>query len=182
LSAAAPDPAAAPVLVVVMGVSGSGKSAVARALADRLGWDFTEGDSFHPAANVEAMAAGRPLTDEDRWPWLRRIVEWLAEEAATGRPAVITCSALRRAYRDALRAGVPASARLVFCELRVPPDVLADRMSRRTGHFMPASLLPSQLATLEPLEPDEPGVIVDADGSPEDVVERVATGLGLDRG
>jgi gluconokinase len=162
--------------VVVMGVSGTGKTTVAQGMAQHLGWDFVEGDDLHPAANVAKMTAGHPLTDEDRWPWLRSIGERLSEEAAAGRSVVVTCSALRRAYRDLLREGRPD---VVFCHLVASPKLLADRMQRRTGHFMPASLLTSQLAALDPLEPDEPGVTVAAVGEPEEVVSRALDALGL---
>ena len=162
--------------VVVMGVSGTGKTTVARGLAQHLGWDLVEGDDLHPAANVAKMAAGHPLTDEDRWPWLRSIGERLSAEAAAGRSVVVTCSALRRAYRDLLREGRPD---VVFCHLVADPRLLADRVERRTDHFMPASLLASQLAALDPLEPDEKGVTVDAVGESEEVVARALDALGL---
>ena len=142
-----------PCFVVVMGVSGSGKSTVARALAERLGCELLEGDDLHPPANVAAMAAGRPLTDADRRPWLDAIGSWMDRRAAEGVGAVVTCSALRRSYRDRLRHGRP---HVTFCHLTVDPAVLERRMTSRSGHFMPASLLPSQLATLEPLGPDQP--------------------------
>lgn len=145
--------------VVVMGVSGTGKSTVGRLLADDLGWAFLEGDDVHPAANVAKMRAGIPLTDADRAPWLAAIRDELSANADEGRSTVVTCSALRRAYRDVLR---EARGRVRFVHLEVPPDELARRMAQREGHFMPASLLASQLATLEPLGPDEDGVVVPA--------------------
>ena len=107
------------------------------------------------------MSAGQPLTDDDRWPWLRSIGDWMSDEIAAGRSSVVTCSALRRVYRDLLREGRPE---VVFCHLTADADLVGDRMSHRTDHYMPASLLPSQLATLEPLEPDEPGAVVSVDG------------------
>jgi carbohydrate kinase (thermoresistant glucokinase family) len=155
-----------------MGVSGSGKSTIARALADRLGWDFAEGDSLHPAANVAKMAAGTPLTDDDRWPWLDRIAAWIADERTAGRSGVITCSALRRRYRDVLRG---AGVRFVY--LRGSRALLAERMERRVGHFMPTSLLDSQLETLEEPSPDEDALSVDVGGTPEQAVEEIVTRL-----
>jgi gluconokinase len=165
-------------MVVVMGVSGVGKSTVAKGIAALLGWTFAEGDSFHPEANVAKMASGHPLTDEDRWPWLRAIGDWMSAEIAAQRSAVVTCSALRRAYRDLLRTGRPE---VVFCHLVAGEDLIGDRMRQRTDHYMPDSLLPSQLATLEPLEPDEPGVVVSVDEDSAQVVARAVAALGLDR-
>jgi gluconokinase len=162
--------------VVVMGVSGVGKTTVAKGLSTILGWTFAEGDAFHPEANVEKMASGQPLTDGDRWPWLRSIGDWMSEEVAAGRSAVVTCSALRRVYRDLLREGRPE---VVFCHLTADPELIGERMTHRTDHYMPASLLPSQLATLEPLEPDEPGVVVSVDGEAADVIARTLTALRL---
>ena len=161
-------------VVVVMGVSGVGKTTVGRGVAAALGWTYAEGDDFHPEANVARMAAGIPLTDEDRWPWLRSIGAWMSEEIAAGRSAVVTCSALRRSYRDVLREGRPE---VLYCHLTADPDLVSERVSRRTDHYMPASLLPSQLATLEPLEPDEPGVEVPAEGDATLVVARVVDAL-----
>ena len=164
--------------VVVMGVSGVGKTTVAKGISTILGWTFAEGDAFHPEANVAKMASGQPLTDDDRWPWLRSIGDWMTDEIAAGRPAVVTCSALRRVYRDLLREGRPE---VVFCHLVAGEDLIGERMVRRTDHYMPASLLPSQLATLEPLEPDEPGVVVSVDGEAAEVIAHALTGLGLAR-
>ena len=164
------------VQVVVMGVSGVGKSTIAREMAAALGWRLTEGDDLHPASNVAKMAAGQPLTDEDRWPWLRSIGEWMSAESAAGRSSVVTCSALRRAYRDLLREGRPD---VVFCHLDAPPEVLAERVRQRTGHFMPAALLASQLETLEPLGADEPGVVVPAGGEASEVAALALAALGL---
>ena len=135
--------------LVVMGVAGSGKSTLAAALSDKLGWVFAEGDDFHPKANVAKMSAGQPLDDADRWPWLDRIVEWTTGQDAQGHSKVVTCSALKRAYRDHLAA---APGRPVFLHLVGSPELLEERMATRSGHFMPTSLLPSQFATLEPLE------------------------------
>jgi gluconokinase len=155
-------------LLVVMGVSGSGKSTVGAELASELGVPFIDADSLHPIANVEKMAAGIPLTDEDRWPWLKLVGQQLAHSTATG--LVVACSALKRAYRDSIRSEADA-ARFVF--LNASRALLDARVHQRTGHFMPPSLLDSQLATLEPLEPDEPGVTVDADLSPVEIASRV---------
>lgn len=153
--------------VVVMGVSGTGKSTVGIALAERLGWEFVEGDDLHPAANVAKMESGEPLTDEDRAPWLELIRQRADEQAAKGESSVLTCSALKRAYRDALRAG---GAPIFFVHLDGDEETLSPRMARRERHFMPVGLLRSQLDTLEPLEPDEDGVAVDIAGTAAEVV------------
>jgi gluconokinase len=168
----------APVFVVVMGVSGSGKTTLAEGIAARLHWRFQEGDELHPRANVEKMSRGEPLTDDDRQPWLDAIGRWLDERAAAGESAVLTCSALRRVYRDRMREGRPG---VRFCHVVASPQTLRDRLQHRRGHYMPASLLSSQLATLEPLADDEPGVTVSADGSPEDALAEALELLGLDQ-
>jgi gluconokinase len=151
-------------LVVVMGVSGSGKTTVGELLAQRLRVEYGEADDFHPAANKQKMSAGLALDDDDRRPWLLAVGAWLAEHEDRG--AVATCSALERAYRDLLRAEAPSS---VFLHLTATREVLADRMERRKGHFMPVSLLDSQLATLEDLQPDEPGFAVEATRPPDEI-------------
>lgn len=156
--------------IVVMGPSGSGKSAVGLALARRLGLAFVDADDLHPAANVAKMAAGIPLDDEDRMPWLDVVAATL-HDARGG--AVMACSALARRYRDRIRAG---AAGVVFVELRVPQDELARRMGSRE-HFMPSSLLASQLRTLEHLEPDEPGVVVAGDPPLTEVVDAAVAAL-----
>lgn len=163
--------------IVVMGVSGSGKSTLARLLAARLGWPFAEGDDFHPPSNVAKMAAGIPLTDEDRWPWLEAIRGWMADQARAGHCTVVTCSALRRAYRDVLR---KAPGRVLFAHLVGDEPLLRGRLSHRSGHFMPASLLPSQLATLEPLQPDEDGLPLDASAPPDELANQVLNLLDRD--
>ena len=153
--------------VVVMGVSSTGKSTVGASLAERLGWDFIEGDDLHPPENVAKMEAGEALTDEDRAPWLDRVSDRAEEQSGTGRSSVLTCSALKRDYRDRLRRGVPA---MFFVHLAAPYDVLEPRMQQRSRHFMPASLLRSQFDTLEHLAEDEDGVAVDVSGTVEEVV------------
>ncbi len=160
-----------------MGVSATGKSTVAGAVADELGWPFVEGDDLHPPTNVAKMEAGVPLDDEDRWPWLDRVNERAREQAADGRSTVLTCSALKRAYRDRLRDGVPSTW---FLHLDAPYDVLEPRMQQREKHFMPTGLLRSQFADLEPLGPDEPGAVVDASPGMDAVVAR-AIGAVRDR-
>lgn len=169
---AEPDPAVPP-LVAVMGVSGSGKSTVGAALADHLGVPFVDGDELHPAANVAKMAAGRPLDDADRAPWLDAVGGWLAAHAAAG--GVVACSALRRRYRDRLRELAPG---LVFVHLAGDRELVASRQRRRTGHFMPSSLLDSQLAALEPLEDDEPGLAISLDQDVAGIVGEYAARTG----
>lgn len=163
-----------------MGVSGSGKSTVGAALAARLGLPYADGDDLHPAANVAAMAAGHPLTEPQRAPWLRAVGAWLAEHDAGG--AVVACSALRRAHRDLLRGHAP---RVRFVHLSASRDVLATRLADRVGHFMPPGLLDSQLETLEPPAPDEPAVAVDVSGPPDaaerDALDRLGLLAALDR-
>jgi gluconokinase len=165
--------------LVVMGVSGVGKTSVAAAIVSRTGWAFAEGDDLHPEANRAKMAAGTPLDDDDRWPWLRRIAAWIGEQEAAGRDAVVTCSALRRSYRDLLRDGHPS---VRFVHLLAPPTLLQSRVDNRRGHYMPPALLGSQLATLEPLGPDEPGFGVDTDRSPAEVADDVLARLTQDPG
>lgn len=151
--------------IVVMGVSGAGKSTVAAALAKRLGWDFLDADDLHPPANVAKLRSGVPLTDADRAHWLDSVAAWIEANPR----GVVACSALRRAYRDRLR-----SAGLVFfVHLDPPPAVLRERVGQRAGHFMPATQLPDQLATLQALGPDEVGLRV-AGGAP---VEEIVTGV-----
>jgi gluconokinase len=155
---------------IVMGVSGSGKTTIALELKARLGWEYAEGDDFHPPANVEKMRSGTPLTDEDRWPWLRSLAAWIGEHERAGRCVIVTCSALRRTYRDLLRDGHPS---VWFVHVDVDREVLRDRLASRRGHYMPASLLDSQLATLEPLAPDEPGTVIPGDEAPALVLDHV---------
>jgi gluconokinase len=166
------------VIVVVAGVSGSGKSTVGALLAQRLHWLFADGDSFHSAANVAKMHAGVPLTDADRAPWLRAIEAWMDQRIAAVEPAVVACSALHRAYRDALLAGRPA-ARLVF--LNVSHEVAAARLAARPGHFFPARLLDSQFRDLEPPAAGENVLTVDAGQPLTQLVDGIASRLGLCR-
>jgi gluconokinase len=151
--------------IVVMGVSGSGKSTVGAALAGRLRVPFEDADDLHPPANIAKMTRGEALDDDDRWPWLERIGEWLVEHVDGG---VIACSALKRKYRDQLRHHCPP---VEFLHLEGGRDVIEQRQASRPGHFMPSSLLTSQFETLEPLAPDERGVVVDVSGSVDEIVE-----------
>ncbi|WP_028046716.1 gluconokinase, GntK/IdnK-type [Cellulomonas sp. URHE0023] len=160
--------------LVVMGVAGSGKTTVARILADRLARPLGEADEFHPPENVAKMAAGTPLTDDDRWPWLRAIRDWLTAHAREGQSTVVTCSALKVGYRDVLR---EAQGRVQFAHLAAPEALIEDRMGLRTGHFMPPELLPSQYRTLEPLTDAEDGFVVSVDVPPEAVAQRVLDAL-----
>ena len=153
--------------VVVMGVSGCGKSTVALGISHALGLPFAEADRFHSESNVAKMSAGTPLTDADRRPWLADLAAWMAAQAREGQSTVMACSALRRAYRDILRHGPP---RVQFVHLDGPTELIAARMSARPDHFMPASLLESQVATLEPLEADEEGVVLDLREDPDTLV------------
>jgi len=154
-------------LYVVMGVSGSGKSLIGAALARALRIDFVEGDAYHSAENVKRMTSGVPLTDEDRAQWLQSLAARIREARAAGTGLVMTCSALKRAYRDVLRAGAP-ELRFVF--LRGSPTLLAQRIANRRGHFMPPSLLDSQLATLQEPSPEEAAWVCDISESPQDIV------------
>ncbi|WP_076261832.1 gluconokinase [Intrasporangium flavum] len=170
MSATGPD------VVIVMGVSGSGKSTVAKGISTVMGWEFAEGDAFHSEANVAKMRNGQALTDEDRWPWLEAIGSWISAKEAAGESAVVTCSALRRAYRDLLRRGRP---HVRFLHVTAPAELIRDRMEHRPGHYMPPSLLPSQIATLEPLGDDEPGISVTNEGTAAQVLDRALGALGL---
>ncbi len=154
-------------IAVVMGVSGSGKTTVGQELAAGLGVPYADADEFHPPANIAKMSAGVPLDDTDRAPWLRAIAGWLADHRATG--AVVSCSALKRRYRVVLRTAV---GHLPFLHLDGDPAVVAQRVAGRPGHFMPASLVASQFADLEPLGPDEEGMVADLAAPVDDVVAR----------
>jgi carbohydrate kinase (thermoresistant glucokinase family) len=157
-------------IAVVMGVSGSGKTTIAQGLAAAEGWVLLEGDSFHPPANVAKMAAGTPLTDDDRWPWLRAIAAAIDAHRARGESAVVACSALRRAYRDILIGDRP-DVRLVYLE--GSKALIGERMRARKHHFMPPALLDSQFATLEPPGSDEHPIIVGIDGTPDEIVRKI---------
>ena len=161
--------------VVVMGVSGSGKTTVATGIAATTGFAFAEADEFHPAANVAKMAAGQPLTDEDRWPWLAELARWMTERAEAGESTVMACSALRRSYRDVLRSGPPG---VDFVLVDGSAEVIRERMAAREGHYMPVSLLDSQIATLEPLQADESGVVLDVALTPGELVRQAVAWLG----
>lgn len=163
-----------PLSLVVMGVSGVGKTSVAHELVARTGWVFQEGDDLHPEANRVKMAAGHPLDDDDRWPWLRLIADWIGDREAAGQGAVITCSALKRSYRDLLRDSHPS---VRFVHLLADENVLGSRVSHRHHEYMPSSLLRSQLDTLQPLEPDEPGLAVGTHGDPDAVADRALQAL-----
>jgi gluconokinase len=162
--------------VLIMGVSGSGKTTIGAMLAGRLGWKYAEADDFHPPANVEKMAQGVPLTDEDRWPWLRAIATWMQEQTD---PTVVTCSALKRKYREILRESRP-DLRLVY--LDGSKELIAARLAARHGHFFPRQLLDSQFADLEPPAPDEDALVVSIDQPIEKIVEEIHDRLDLPPG
>ncbi|HET6633362.1 MAG TPA: gluconokinase [Rhodanobacteraceae bacterium] len=163
------DPAP-PRLLVIMGVSGCGKTSVGRRLAGTLDWPFMEGDELHSPANVAKMAAGIPLEDSDRWPWLHSVAAWLDDQLAAGEHGVVACSALKRSYRELLCGGRPS---LRFVYLCVERAELERRLAQRRGHYMPATLLDSQLATLQEPAEDEPALTIDANGSIDETVVAV---------
>jgi len=163
-------------IVVVMGVAGSGKTTIASLLADRLQWDLADADSFHPAPNIDKMSRGIPLTDEDRWPWLRAIAAWIDAEREAGRHAVVTCSALKRRYRDVI-VGARDDVRLVY--LKGDYDLIAQRMLSRHGHFMPVALLRNQFEDLEEPTSDERPIVVTIDRAPPEIVAEIVRSLGL---
>jgi len=171
-AAAQPGPSA----LVIMGVSGSGKTTIATQLAMRLHWELQDGDWFHPPQNVEKMHNGIALTDEDRWPWLQAIARWIDETRAAARHGVVACSALKRRYRDIL-IGDRADVRLVY--LQGPEPLIARRIAARHEHFMPASLLHSQFAALEEPGPDESPIVVSVEPRPHEIVAQVLAALGL---
>jgi gluconokinase len=164
-------------ILIVAGVSGSGKTTVGAMLAGRLGWRFADADDFHPAANIEKMRAGIPLTDEDRLPWLQAIAAWMDERIARGEPTVVGCSALKRSYRDLLLGGRP-QAQMIF--LAVDREVLTRRLAARSGHFFPGQLLGTQLDALEPPQPDEHVLSVVPAGEPADTVASIIAVLWPD--
>jgi gluconokinase len=161
---------ATPCALIVMGVSSSGKSSIGKALADRLGWRFADGDDFHPRANVEKQRAGQPLTDYDRWPWLQSIADEIDRVAADGQKLVVACSALKRAYRDLLLHGRD-DVRIVY--LDGSRDLIASRMAARKNHFMPPTLLDNQFKTLEVPSPDEHPITVSIDDDVTGIVAAI---------
>jgi gluconokinase len=165
-----------PAVIVVMGVSGSGKSTIASMLAHRLHWTYEDGDWFHPKSNVEKMHHGEPLTDEDRWPWLRAIAAWIDKTRRDGSHGIVACSALKRAYRDIL-VGERPDVRLVF--LKGDRDLVARRIAARNGHFMPSSLLDSQFATLEEPVADERPIVVSIAPHPREIVDAIVRKLAV---
>ena len=173
------DPLDAPCALIVMGVSGSGKSTIAEQLAQRLGWTYEDGDRFHPASNVAKMSAGHPLTDEDRWPWLQAIADEIDRVCKADEHAVIACSALKRSYRDVLVHG-RRDVRIVY--LNGTQELIADRLAQRKGHFMPPGLLESQFKTLEPPGADENPVIVSIDAPAAEIVDDTINQMGLTPG
>jgi len=170
------DSGKTPCAIVVMGVSGSGKSTIGDKLAERLRWKYEDGDRFHPASNVAKMSAGQPLTDEDRWPWLRAIADEIERICKAGEHVVIASSALKRPYRDILVHGRP-DVRIIY--LKGPQELIASRLALRKNHFMPPGLLESQFRTLEPPDASENPVTVSIDGSVETVVDDILRQLGL---
>jgi gluconokinase len=170
------DPA--PRALIVMGVSSSGKSSIGKALADKLGWRFADGDDFHPPANVEKQRAGQPLTDDDRWPWLQSIADEIDSFTAQGGRIVIACSALKRAYRDLLLHG-RQDVRIVY--LHGSKDLIAERMAARKNHFMPTSLLDNQFKTLEVPGADERPITVSIDDDIDGIVDAIARQLPQSR-
>ena len=173
----ADNPDKMPCVLVVMGVSGSGKSTIGDQLAQRLGWSYEDGDKFHPASNVAKMSAGHPLTDEDRWPWLQAIADEIDRVCESGRHAVIACSALKRAYRDIL-AHRRSDVRIVF--LKGTEALIAKRLAQRKHHFMPPGLLASQFKTLEPPGPDENPVTASIEPSVDAIVDDIMRQLRVD--
>jgi len=159
-----------------MGVSGAGKSTVGRLIAARLDCPFRDADSFHPKANIEKMSRGEPLTDDDRWPWLNAIAAWIAEHRAAGTTCVVTCSALKRVYRDIVTDNQRADVRLAY--LKGGFDLIAARLAARTDHFMPPALLKSQFDTLQEPAADERAITAQIDAAPEEIAEGVVRQLG----
>jgi len=174
--AASPPRSDVPAAIVVMGVSGSGKTSVGELLGQRLGFPFIDGDDFHPPANVEKMSAGIPLTDEDRWPWLDILGAKIGALARNEGGVIAAASSLRKVYRDRMTAA--AGMPVLFAHLDGPADIIAERMAKRTDHYMPLSLLDSQIATLEPPESEENALSVPIDGSVEEIVASILSALG----
>jgi gluconokinase len=166
-----------PMVLVVMGVSGSGKTTVGELLAERLGWQYQEGDALHPRENVAKMSGGTPLTDADRIPWLQRIAAQIDEWRGRGESGVVTCSALKRAYRDIIIGSRP-DVGLVY--LKGSRELIGRRMAARKGHFMPTALLDNQFATLQEPGPDERAIVVDVGGTPAEIVDEIRRRLALE--
>lgn len=164
-------------IVVVMGVTGAGKTTIGQLLAERLGVTYAEADSFHPPTNVAKMASGQALDDDDRHPWLAAVADWITARSRTGEGGVVSCSALKYRYRDLLRQAYPE---VWFLHLDVERDLITRRVTRRRDHFMPAALVDSQFQTLEPLRSDEAGAIVDASAPPDDIVATAVARLNGD--
>jgi gluconokinase len=163
-------------VLILMGVSGCGKSTIAAILASRLQWPFEEGDALHPQANIEKLAAGHPLTDADRWPWLAKVADWVGERLDAGQNGLITCSALKRSYRDLINR---RGSGVMFVFLAGSKETIAARLAARHGHFMRASLLDSQFADLEEPAPDEPAIRVDIRPPAAEIAEQIVEELGL---
>ncbi|GAA2597475.1 gluconokinase [Actinomadura fulvescens] len=167
---------ARPEVIVVMGVSGSGKTTVGERVAELLGWEYADADAFHPPANIEKMAAGHPLNDADRLPWLRAIAGWISDHLDSGTPGVVSCSALKRRYRELLAGGRP-EVRVAYLEGE--RDLIASRMRERRGHFFQAEMLDSQFRDLEPPAPDENALYVPITGTPDETAELIVKGFDL---
>jgi gluconokinase len=166
-----------PAVLLIMGVSGSGKTTIAALLAALLRWELADADAFHPVANVQKMCSGIPLTDEDRWPWLRAIAAWIDDTRRAGRHGIVACSALKRSYRDIIL-GTRHDVRLVY--LKGNAALIGQRAAKRRGHFMPVALLPSQLDTLEEPGPDENPIVVYVDADPDAIAARLLAELHID--
>ncbi|MEM9222514.1 MAG: gluconokinase, GntK/IdnK-type [Pseudomonadota bacterium] len=170
----------APSVLVVIGVSGSGKTTVASILANRIGWQFEDADWFHPPENIAKMKSGTALTDEDRWPWLHAIAKWIKSNHERGHHGVVACSALKRVYRDLLVGDLGGFVRMIYLE--GTPDLISERLCMRHGHFMPSTLLDSQFATLEPPTADEDPITVGIDQHPREIVSAIVSRLQADIG
>jgi carbohydrate kinase (thermoresistant glucokinase family) len=166
-----------PGVLLIMGVSGSGKTTIAALLSALLRWELADADAFHPAANVQKMCSGIPLTDEDRWPWIQAIAAWIDDTRRAGRHGIVACSALKRSYRDML-IGTRHDVRLVY--LKGDAALIGQRAARRCGHFMPVALLPSQFDTLEEPGADEDPIVVSIDDDPEAIAARILAELHID--
>ncbi|PYI64539.1 carbohydrate kinase [Arthrobacter livingstonensis] len=176
MSGRIPESSIEPQVLVLMGVSGCGKTTVGALLASRYGWDFEEGDGLHPQSNVDKMHAGHPLNDEDRWPWLEKVAAWIEGQLDAGKNGIITCSALKRSYRDILNR---RSSGVVFIYLAGNSETIAARLAVRHGHFMPPSLLASQFEALEEPASDEPFIRIDIGPQPQKIVQEIIDGLDL---